>query len=189
MPAINQMVIEFQKPRRGHPGGCGQRGTQGIRNQIAQEWQFVQFGKFGLVEREAGANSTVGIGLRHGVDDFGLWFGNKETVVLNRGGAASKHLDAAQHGAQIGLARRRAQDLQFRALIEHEDLERQRRQAPFHVIDRRVEMPVDQSGHNKVAIALNHIVGRLRDDRGRNICDAPVADFDITRRTHAVRML
>ena len=106
VPGADQVVVGVEQPfgvRR-----CGLVEGGGI-DEFACERQLFGLGQLWLIEREKGPDPAVAVGRGHRVDDLRVGVGHQEGVVLHGGDAALQHLDRAEHGAQIGLARGRGQ--------------------------------------------------------------------------------
>jgi hypothetical protein len=85
-----------------------------------------------------------------------------DSVVVHGGDAAPEHLDRADLRADVGEPIGVDRCRKGRHLVEHEELEREPGQHPFHQVARRVEVRVDQAGHREQAITLDHTVEGAR---------------------------
>ena len=157
MPRPDQMSVAVEQALAPEGWRPGKVGAKGRWQAFLQERKFVELGQFRLVERDIGADAAVGVGPHDRVYDVRLRERHEEGVVLHGGDAAAQHFDRPEQGAHVGLARRRLEDIKLGRLVEHEYLERQRVEVPFHVVDRGVEVPVDQARNKEPAAAIDDL--------------------------------
>ena len=106
VPGADQVVVGVEQPFGVRRCGLVEGSAVG---EFVCERQLFGLGQLRLIEREKGPDPAVAIGRGHRVDDLRVGVGHQEGVVLHGGDAALQHLDRAEHGAQIGLARGRGQ--------------------------------------------------------------------------------
>jgi hypothetical protein len=175
MPSLEQMPVAIQQAARVHrcrrAGTCQQIGRQ----EILEEGQLVYFRNVWLIEREGRAHSAVRVGLHDGIDR-GVRGGRDEKCVVEHGRyAAFQHLDGAEESRYIRCPWIVTRSI-GRRFEQHEHFERQAFKRTLEVIRRRMEMRVDQTGHQKMPgrVDLAH-AGTVRimdgSSRARIHCD------------------
>ena len=132
-------------------GGGRRRLVERSAVDVGDERQLLGLGQLRLVQREVRADPTVAVRRRHRVDDLRIGERHQEGVVLHAGDAPLQHLDGAEHGPQVGLPRAGCQGRVGGGLEQHEQLERQAPHRALEVVGRRMEVRVDQPGHQQVS--------------------------------------